>query len=255
MDKEKLKAILSEIFGEDVAGELVDKATDTVFSEIENLVKVKDQLRKQARTLEKKLKDFDGVDLEEIESLRSELEELREAAESGQGESGKGLSVEEREAIERRAVKKVQDQLDALQKRYDSLDEQHQESVAKYHNTLIERDLRQAIKKTNVKSEAEDLIYKAFRSDAQVEVDDEGAEFVHFKNKDGLKLPPEEYLADWGKTDAAKEFIKAPENSGGGAHGGGSSGRSKSMTRVQFEALDPAARQKALEDKVEVIDG
>ncbi|MEX2444496.1 MAG: hypothetical protein WD492_12885 [Alkalispirochaeta sp.] len=253
MEVEKLKEILG--IEDDSMDEKLEAAVTAMNEETQNLVKTKDKLREQVKDLDKKLKSFKDVDLEEVETMRTELEELREAANAEPGETGKKISPEERKAIEERAAKKVQDQLDSLQKRYDELEKTHEGAVSKYHNTLVERELRQAIKKNGVKPEAEDLIFRAFRSDAQVEVDDDGSEFVHFQNKDGLKLPPEEYLADWAKTDSAKEFIKPPENTGGGAHGGGGPGKGKQLPRAEFNKLSPAEQHKFVtEQQGSVVD-
>ena len=246
MEAEKLKEILG-IEGTE-QDEKVEAAIAAINEETENLVKTKDKLREQVRDLDKRLKAFKDVDLEEIESMRTELEELREAAEGDEGGDGKPrkISADERKAIEERATKKLQEQLDALQTKLDTVQ-------GKYHGKLKESSLRTALKKVGVLPEDEDLIYEAFVNKASVE-DVDGETVIHLKNKDGLDLPPEEFFADWAKTESAKKYIKKPDNSGGGANGGSGPGKGKTISRAQFDQLEAGDKQKFMADGGKVTD-
>ena len=235
MEAEKLKEILG-IEG-DEQDEKIETAITAINEETEGLVKTKDKLRQQVRDLDKRLKAFKNVDIEEVEQMRTELEELREAAEAGDGDGDgkpRKINADERKAIEERATKKLQEQLDGLQTKLDDV-------LGKYHGTLKERSLKDAIKKVNVKDEAIDLIFRAFRSEATIE-DIDGEAVIQLKNKDGLNLPPEEFFADWAKSESAKEFIKPPDNSGGGANGGKGPGKGKTISRAQFDQLQQAEK-------------
>ena len=161
------------------------------------------------------------------------------------GSRGK-ISADERKAIEDRATKKLQEQLDALQTKLDTVQ-------GKYHGKLKESSLRGALKKVGVLPEDEDLIYEAFVNKASVE-DVDGETVIHLKNKDGLDLPPEEFFADWAKTESAKKYIKKPDNSGGGANGGSGPGKGKTISRAQFDQLEAGDKQKFMADGGKVTD-
>ena len=232
MDAETLKGI----WGID-DDEKINAAIKAFDEETEGLRKTKNLLREQVKDFEKKLKAYEGIAPEEIASMKEELEELREAAESSDGEGQqRKITAEERKAIEERATRKLQEQLEGLQTRLTDV-------TQRYHGTLIDRELREAIQKVGFKAEAQDLIYKAFRNEAKVEEID-GELVVQLKNKDGLNLSPEEFLTDWSKSDSAKEFIKPPENTGGGARGGNSPSTKKpeeytERERVELYKKDP----------------
>jgi len=50
-------------------------------------------------------------------------------------------------------------------------------------------------------------------------------------------------IKEWAGSDAGKKFVAAPDNSGGGAQGGGGTATGgKTMTRQQFDALDPVGK-------------
>lgn len=241
MDPEKLK----EILGDGVEDDKITAVIDAINEETEGLVRTKDKLREQVKDLDKRLKAFKDVDLEEIAQLRAELEDLRNSGDQGDGE-GRKINAEERKAIEERATKKLQEQLSSVETRLS-------EVTSRYHATLSERELRDAIAKVGVKSEAQDIIYRAFRNEAKVE-DVDGELVVQIKSKDGLNLSPAEFLADWAKTDSAKEFIKAPDHSGGGARGGGGPGKGKTLTRAQFDQLGDGDRKQFVTDGGKVAD-
>jgi len=248
MEAGKLKEILG-IEG-DEQDEKVEAAITAITEETTGLVSTKDKLRVQVKDLDKRLKAFKDIDLEEIETMKTELVELREAAEADDGDDDgkpRKISAEERKAIEDRATKKLSEQLEALETKYG-------EVTGKYQGSLKERALRKALKDINVIPEDEDLIYDAFANKAKIEEID-GSPVIQFTNKDGLDLPPDEFFADWAKTDSAKRHIKAPDNSGGGAHGGDGSGKGKQLTRAEFDKLDPDAKKDfVIEQKGKVVD-
>ncbi len=51
-----------------------------------------------------------------------------------------------------------------------------------------------------------------------------------------------DHVKEWASSDEGKRFVAAPNNSGGGAHGGAGSGTQKTATRAQFDAMTPASR-------------
>ncbi len=53
-----------------------------------------------------------------------------------------------------------------------------------------------------------------------------------------------DHIKEWAATDEAKHFISAPNNSGGGAQGGGRAGSGKTITQAELNAL-PAKERSA----------
>lgn len=247
MEADKLKEILG-IEG-DEQNEKIEAAIAAIDEETAGLVSTKDKLRQQVKDLDKRVKAFKDIDLEEIETMKTELEELRDAA-SSTDPDGKTKTITDEERKElgllRRENKKLQEQTETERKA-------REEVTGKYHGSLKETRLRKALKEINVLPEDEDLIYDAFVNKAKIEEID-GSAVIQFTNKDGLDLPPEEFFADWAKTDSAKRHIKPPDNSGGGARGGTKTGGGKTMPRADFEKLEPAAKQEFITAKGQVTD-
>jgi hypothetical protein len=241
MEADKLKEILG-IEG-DEQNEKIEAAIAAINEETAGLVTTKDKLRQQVKDLDKRLKSYKDIDLEEIEEMKTELVTLREAAEAAaKGGDGKLTAEEQKELNQlRRDNKKLAEENASERKAREDV-------TGKYHGSLKERALRAAIKKVNVKPEAEDIIYQAFANVATVE-DVDGETVIQLKNKDGLNLPPEEYFTDWAKTDAAKEFIKPPDNSGGNARGGSGTGSGKTMRLTEFNQLSPAEQMAFMTEK------
>ncbi|MFP4212139.1 MAG: hypothetical protein ACLFR8_12915 [Alkalispirochaeta sp.] len=252
MDKKKLKEILSKIFGEEVAEELVDTATDEVFSEIEALVRTKDTLRDEVKELRKKTKRYEEIDLDEIEAMRTELEELRDGAtesddDPDDGKPQKGKNRQEIQALIDRETRKLKDEIEKRDKRINTL-------VSTRDSALIDREINGAVEqledgltKDGKKLTAAGRRYlnEVLRYRAQVVEEDEDATVV-FPSSDGINLPPGEYLQDWSRSDAAKDFIAAPQNAGGGSGGSdGTPGGKKpeeytEQERIQLYRRDPA---------------
>lgn len=62
-------------------------------------------------------------------------------------------------------------------------------------------------------------------------------------------------MKEWAAGDVGKKFVAAPLNGGGGAQGGGGSGGgAKTVTRTQFNALDPAGQMAFAKDGGKVVD-
>jgi len=237
MDLDKLKEILG-IEGTE-QDEKIEAAIAAINEETAGLVSTKDKLRLQVKDLDKRLKAFKDVDLEAIDGMKTELEELREAAAG----KGGGVTPEERKelALLQRENKKLNEQVENERKGREIATKQ-------VHDSLKERELRKALKGINVLSEDEDLIYDAFVNKAKIEEID-GSPVVQFTNKDGLDLPPNEFFADWAKSDSAKRHIRPPDNSGGGARGGSGTGSAKIMKLAEFNQLSPDEQMEFMTEK------
>jgi hypothetical protein len=101
------------------------------------------------------------------------------------------------------------------------------------HNLLVENGLSAALLESGVKNPVYQKAAKAMLAGNVVLV----AEGENRIAKVGDKLL-KDFVSEWSKSDEGKSFVDAPNNSGGGANGGGAGGtKTKTMTRVAFEAL------------------
>ena len=72
--------------------------------------------------------------------------------------------------------------------------------------------------------------------DRLVKVEDEDGKINLVVDSDDGPSPFNSFVDEWSKTDKAKQFIKAPNNSGGGASGPGGV-NSSNMTLEQIAAM------------------
>lgn len=64
-----------------------------------------------------------------------------------------------------------------------------------------------------------------------------------------------DHIKEWAASDEGKFFVTAPNNGGGGAQGGaGNAQTSKTVTRTQFEGMEPVARMTFAKDGGKVVD-
>lgn len=104
----------------------------------------------------------------------------------------------------------------------------------------------------NVDPETMPVLLDHFDKRTGAEEEDGKIKIVGF-DTDGLSLPLNSFIKEWSKTEAAKRFIRAPESTGGGSGGPGSSGAS-TITRKDFEALGPDDQMKTALSGVKIID-
>ncbi|MFA5424623.1 MAG: hypothetical protein WC374_12285 [Phycisphaerae bacterium] len=126
--------------------------------------------------------------------------------------------------------KQLQTEADKSKKAY--------ESETKFVSTLlIDNGLTEAIIKAGVKPEMAKAV-KAMLA-GQVTLKVEGDKRTAMIGDKSLS----DAVGEWAKSDEGKHFVTAPDNSGGGANGGGQGkGNVKTMTRSAFEALDAPAK-------------
>lgn len=242
MDAEKLGEIL-EIEDEEKIGSVLQ----AIQEETQGLVRNKEALLGEVKELKKKMKNFEGIDVEEYQQMKEELERLQTENEQSQNGQSKSNTKDELKAMEERLTKKYGEQMNRK-------DEELSNLRSRYYSTLIGQELRSAIEKVSVADEHRGLIFNAFRNSARVE-DIDGQPTVQLTTQEGLKLTPTEFFKDWAASEEGKRYIKAPGNSGGDAVGGrGSKGGVKEISRAEFDKKPPAERAQLMRDKVRLVD-
>lgn len=188
----------------------------------------------------------------ENEELRAKVENLPEDFDADEWErlkSGKSgdEAIEQLKEQHARAVEKLKTQ--------------HSEELAKANEQLQERDgyidrttrldhLRKALREAGVDPTHEDLITDHLSPKIKVTREDDGSRRPFVETDLGEKAV-DEFVAEWAKTKG-KPYLKPV--SGPDAQGGNKRSGSKTMTREQFEQLDPTARAEAMAAKVELVD-
>lgn len=218
--------------------------------ETQGLVRTKDTLRSQVKDLEKRIKNYDGLDPEKYAEMQEELEQLRDATrkQNDNGEGGNKTGDQELKAMEERLTKKYTEQLSRK-------DEDLRATKSELHSMLINIKMREAIEKVGVADEHRGLVFEAFRNRAAVDEID-GNRVVQIPTGDGLKLPPDEFFKDWASTDEGKRYIKARVNSGGDARGGsGGKDGPKVVKRSEWESMDQSERAKVAAEGYKITDG
>jgi hypothetical protein len=90
------------------------------------------------------------------------------------------------------------------------------------------------------------------RYEAEVAVND-GKPFAKIDGK-----PVNEFMSDWAQSETGKHFVRADVNSGGGSNGANGKGEAGSgqetITRSDFDALNPVAKAEAMKAGKRVVD-
>ena len=172
------------------------------------------------KALKKSLREKDGVKPEDLERLETENAELKKA-----------------NADQARALKKAETDAKTAT-----------ETAASYrertHKLVRDDGLRKELVAQNVRKEYLDAAHALLREGIQVD-DEKGEAFALVKDKDGKesRVALGDYVKTWASSDTGKNFVGVPPSSGGGSSGGSAnSGGSKTKTRAEFDAMDPAAR-------------
>jgi vacuolar-type H+-ATPase subunit I/STV1 len=221
----ELKSVLSEDDGEKRAADLIQEATN-------GLISKRDELLDEVKKVKKKLRDYEGIDPTEYTEMKERLEELEAAANKSSG------NLEE-------TIKKLEEK---HKKETDKLTADLAQERGAVSRLVVEKGLTDALAAAGV-TEAGLKFARAFFL-PQVQVEADGEERVAKIGENTL----ESAVAEWAKSDEAKLFLRAQSSSGGGASGGsqGSSG-AKTMTRTEFDGLEPAARMEFVRDGGQVV--
>ena len=102
------------------------------------------------------------------------------------------------------------------------------------------------LKKAHVNDESFDYLMPYFNG--LVKAEDEDGKINLFVDTGDGPSPLNTFIETWSKTDNAKQFIKAPGNSGAGSTGAGGSGTAAETDLAKIEKLPPAERMKAYKE-------
>lgn len=213
------------------------------------LGKERDERKAAERKLKETLDRFEGIDPEEVKRILAKLGDDEETTLIKAGKLD--------EVVSRRMTKAQQAHVKEIEKMQGAV-AAAEGRTAKFSQRVLDNHIRAAATKSGLHANAvEDAL---FRARTIFVLDDEGnaiqldSDKKPVMGKDGKSpFSPGEWL-DGMKESAPHWFPNG--NSGGGSQGGGKgNGATKTMKRSEFDALDPAARHKAMSvDKVTVVD-
>lgn len=157
---------------------------------------------------------------------------------------GKQISPEELEKLEEQnenlktELNKVLGENKTFKKQAEDAQKALQSESSFTQRLLVENGLTEGFMKAGVKDQDYiDLLKSKHSGLAKVVVDGDNRK-VMFGDKD-----MDTYLTEWTATEAAKKFIAAPGNSGGGGQGGnGNKSAAKTMTRSAFDQMAPDSK-------------
>ena len=222
----KLKSVLQTLDGLEAAVQAFYTEKDGVFYlNVEGVAEhpdVKAQsaaliaVRKEKKTAETALAAANKI----IESLPEDFDpEAYQALIDG------GAKVDERLTAQAARLKKEKDV--AVSK----VEGERDGFKAKLQKTVADSALNQALQESNVSPEMQKAVRAMFNP--QVKVEFEGDEPVVTIDD----LPVVEKIKAWAATDEGKYFVKAPENSGGGARPNGPGGKQTDYTKLSMTDL------------------
>jgi len=119
------------------------------------------------------------------------------------------------------------------------------------HKLLVDNGLNDALVAAGVFAHALPAVKALITSSNEIElVDVDGTRAAQINHQ-----PLSDYVAAWAQGDAGKHFVSAPDNSGGGAQGAaGGKATGKTMTRAQFQGLNPAQQSQKAREGVTLSD-
>lgn len=151
------------------------------------------------------------------------------------------------------AVKGKPDKPNELERQLKRLETQAQEAEKRYkeeHSRRIDAVKRakitEALKKANVKDTAYDMAFDYFANRADVEESD-GEIKIIARDAEGLGPSIDNYIAEWAKSETAKDYIVKPVNVGAGVAGSGDMDTKTVYTRADLS--DPKVARKVMERK------
>jgi hypothetical protein len=189
--------------------------------------------------------------LAEKKNIAAENKKLKEQLEQIEAEK---LEEQEKLAAKSGDVEKVKTQLkERYERELAQFKEKYTKVESQLHKHVIEEGLVKELVGAGVKKEFLPAATALIKTAYQAEIaENDGKPFAKF---DGKSV--NEFVAEWSKSDTGKHFVSADKNSGGGAQGANGVSRAsgaKSMTRTDFEALQPIQRAQALKEGTVLTD-
>lgn len=242
---------------------LYTKTTDGKFrldvDGVEDVSGVKSALQKEreARSaLEKKLKDYDGVDLEELRKLQTMVESSEDARLLKDAIGDKTKLDALRARWTDNAIKAKDKEIAKLQESSKTEIEKATQRGRRWETRVLDNALRDAATKAGLHASAvEDWLLHG-RSQFQINDDGDPVQL----DKDGKvvfgtkgPLTPTEVLDNL--RDVKTHWWPASGNGGGSQQSSQSTGGSrKQMKRSAFDQLDAMSRKKAVTDGIQIVD-
>lgn len=189
--------------------------------------------------------------LAEKKNIAAENKKLKERLEQIEAEK---LEEQEKLAEKSGDVEKVKTQLkERYERELAAAKEKYTKVESQLHKHVIEEGLVKELVGAGVKKEFLPAATALIKTAYQAEIaENDGKPFAKFDGK-----AVNEFVAEWSKSDTGKHFVSADKNSGGGAQGANGVSRAsgaKSMTRTDFEALQPIQRAQALKEGTVLTD-
>ena len=178
----------------------------------------------------------------EVSDMKAQLDalaEANEAAETAAAEKAGDFS-KVRAAMEAKHAAAMKEAMDATNA-----------ERAVNHKLLVDNGLNDALVSAGVSATYMPAVKALITSTNNIElVDVDGTRAAQINHQ-----PLSEYVAAWAQGDAGKHFVSAPDNSGGGAQGAaGGKATGKTMTRAQFQGLNPAQQSQKAREGVTLSD-
>ena len=185
-----------------------------------------------------KLSEHDITDIDE-------LEELFSSKKLPQDQNPQGNDFEKQ-------LKRLTKQMDLLKE--ENLKSKNLATEERNKRIQSQRDtiLTTALNKVNVKGEALAILRDHFDKKIMIEETEKGEVNFLANDSEGLNPDINTYIDEWSKTDAAKDFLQKPANRGSGANLNNSN--SRSMTRKEFQNLDPTSRMQNMKEGIVITD-
>lgn len=159
-------------------------------------------------------------------------------------EAAAKAAAEEEAAKKSGDINKITEALEAkFQKELKARDDKLSAKDAALHKLLIDNGLTEALTKAGIAPQYLDATKALIQTQNKAEIVEAGGTTTAQINGKAIS----EFVSEWSQGDNGKHFVAAQNNSGGsanGANGGGKAAAGKSMSRTDFENLEPAQRMK-----------
>jgi hypothetical protein len=227
----ELKELLED---EETKGQIIEWAKEQGFKapdEIEGLVNKKNELlEKLAKTKQNQLTD------EQRRILDALRENGFESADDLQDAFSKSGKKDDSEKVDR-TIKQLQKQLEDVQSKYSN---ERTTRLTMEKSSAIEK----AMDKAGIRPDARDLVRAYFDKKAIVEETDKGVSIIA-QDDEGLGPPISDYVENWAKSDAGKNYVQKPVNIGAGVAGAGDVSTKTVFTRQELS--DPKIAKQVMQ--------